>query len=119
DGIIVVENSEEAQFAGRFPPEQVEVIRPGRNTGAAGGFGIGAEAALERGATHVTLVDDDCILHPETLERIEHHVTGDLAGAVVGPVVVAPDGESLVWVVYRPDGKPYAGRSALPAHPVP
>lgn len=119
DGIIVVENSAEPQFAGRFPAHQVQVIRPGSNTGAAGGFGIGADAALEQGATHVVFVDDDCILHPEVLARIEHHVTSDLRGAVVGPVVVAPDGDSLVWDVYRADGRAYAGRAALPVHPVP
>ncbi|MCK9486805.1 MAG: glycosyltransferase [Dehalococcoidia bacterium] len=119
DGIVVVENSAEPQFEGRFPPHQVEVIRPGRNTGAAGGFGIGAQEALARGATHVVFVDDDCILHPTTLARIEHHVTRDLRGAVVGPVVVAPDGEALVWDVYRADGRAYAGRSVLPCHPLP
>ncbi len=119
DRVLLVENSPEPEFHGVFPEERVEVIRPGRNTGAAGGFGIGAEAALARGATHVVLVDDDCILAPDALERLERHATGDLEGAVVGPVVVAPDGESLVWEVYRPDGRRYPGRSALPRHPVP
>lgn len=119
DGIILVENSPDRDFDDVYPPEEVEVVHTGWNAGAAGGFGIGSEIALERGATHVVLVDDDCILRSDTLEGIEHAVTEQVPGAVVGPAVVAPDGESLVWDIYRPDGKPYANASELPRYPVP
>ncbi len=119
DGIVVVENSPEAQLDEAFADPTVEIVRPGYNSGAAGGFAIGADAALARGATHVMLVDDDCILDVEAVGRLEEAITDRVPGAVVGPVVVAPDDETLVWDVHRPDGSRYEGASALPAHPIP
>ena len=119
DGIILVENSPVPHFAGAFADGTVEVVRPGTNTGAAGGFGIGAAIALYRGATHVTFIDDDCILRPDVLQRLEYALTARVPGAIVAPVVVAPDGETLVWDIQRPDGQPYASRAILPSYPVP
>lgn len=119
DAIILVENSPDRDFDGVYPTDEVELVHTGWNAGAAGGFGIGAEVALERGATHVILVDDDCILRPDTLEGIERAVTEQVPGAVVGPAVVAPDGETLVWDIYRPNGSRYANASALPQYPIP
>ncbi|MGE3962235.1 MAG: glycosyltransferase [Dehalococcoidia bacterium] len=119
DGIVLVENSPDWDFRGMYDDAGVEVVHTGYNAGAAGGFGIGTDVALERGATHVTLVDDDCILREDTLAGIERAVTRQVPGAVVGPAVVAEDGETLVWNIYRPDGTPYPGASALPGYPVP
>ncbi|MCA9855902.1 MAG: glycosyltransferase [Dehalococcoidia bacterium] len=119
DGIVLVENSPDWDFRGIYDAGEVEVIHTGWNAGAAGGFGIGTQVALERGATHVVLVDDDCILREDTLAGIEHAVTEQVPGAVVGPAIVTDDGESLVWNIYRPNGKPYARASELPDYPVP
>lgn len=119
DLVVLVENSPEWDFRDVYDPQQVEVVHTGWNAGAAGGFGIGTDVALQRGATHVVLVDDDCLLAPDTLEGIERAVLEQVPGAVVGPAVVTEDGESLVWDIYRPNGKPYENASALPSYPIP
>ncbi len=119
DGIVLVENSPDWDFRGVYDPATVEVVHTGWNAGAAGGFGIGTEVALARGATHVVLVDDDCILREDTLAGIERAVTEQVPGAIVGPAVVTEDGESLVWDIYRPNGRPYPSASSLPDYPIP
>ena len=117
DRIIVVENTPEPELVDAFGSPAVEVVHPGWNTGAAGGFGIGADVAVEQGATHVLFVDDDCLLEQHTIERLLVHLPY-LRDAALGPVVTS-DGETLVWEVYRPDGRPYRCRSELPGHPIP
>lgn len=119
DLIILVENSPEHDFTDVYPPAEVEVVHTGSNTGAAGGFGIGSEVALDRGATHIVLVDDDCILAPDALAGIERAITEQVPGAVIGPAVVTPDGRSLVWDIYRPNGGKYGSPDDLPEYPVP
>jgi GT2 family glycosyltransferase len=118
DRIVIVENSDAPTLVDEYAAaEGIDVVVPGRNTGAAGGFALGAEYAVERGCSHVLLVDDDCIFDGNALEQLETNMAR-VPGAVVAPVITS-DGEELVWQVYRPDGKPYRGRSDLPAHPIP
>jgi rhamnopyranosyl-N-acetylglucosaminyl-diphospho-decaprenol beta-1,3/1,4-galactofuranosyltransferase len=119
DRIILVENTEEPEMADAFTSELVEHVASRRNTGAAGGFALGARVALQRAATHVVFVDDDCTLAPDVFAHIERAVTKRLPGAVVGPVVVEPGGDELVWPISRPDGSEYGRASELPAHPLP
>lgn len=119
DAIILVENTPESDFEGALPEGAVELVRPGWNTGAAGGFGIGADIALARGATHVVFVDDDCLLRPDTFEVLEREISTRLPHATLGPVVVSPDEQSFVWELYQPDGRPYANPADLPADPIP
>jgi rhamnopyranosyl-N-acetylglucosaminyl-diphospho-decaprenol beta-1,3/1,4-galactofuranosyltransferase len=119
DGIVVVENSEEPQLDGAYEGCEVQFVRPGANLGAAGGFALGAEVALEHGASHVVFVDDDCVLHADALRRLEQSICGRMSGAVLGPVVVAPDRETLVWEIDRPGGGLYTRHSELPRYPLP
>src|SRR5690606_11231270 len=86
--INVVENSRQAQLADSFRAPDVEVVHPGWNTGAAGGFGLGTEIALQRGATHVLLVDDDCLLDRTAIEYLCASA-GSLQGTAVGPIVTS------------------------------
>ncbi len=44
-------------------------ILPNENSGGAGGFSRGMLAAVEAGATHVILMDDDVVVEPESLRR--------------------------------------------------
>lgn len=118
DGIILVENALTPELDGAFPADQVETICTGANLGAAGGFGVGADVALERGATHVVFVDDDCILRPDALQAIERHIIDGPLDAVLGPIIVGPGTNRLVWPIERPDGSLYARQDDLPLHPL-
>jgi GT2 family glycosyltransferase len=48
----------------------IEYVRVEVNVGASGGFGIGMETAMARGADWIWGMDDDAFPHPEALERL-------------------------------------------------
>ena len=117
EGIILVENAAEPQFEGVFPPDRVTIVRPGRNLGSAGGYAFGTQAALERGATHVMLVDDDCLIEPTAFEHLIQQLerTPD---AIVGPITTT-DGFELTWGRFGARGRAGGRRTVedLPAEP--
>ncbi|MEZ4502010.1 MAG: glycosyltransferase [Dehalococcoidia bacterium] len=117
DHIVLVENTPEPMMAGMYPASQVEAICTGENTGAAGGFSIGGDLALERGATHVLYVDDDCVLERRCLEVLLTKA-GALPDCALGAVVVSPEGE-IVWDLHRPDGSAYSSVDELPDTVIP
>lgn len=117
--IVLVENSPTSDFEGVFDPAIVTVVRPGANTGAAGGFGIGGDVALELGASAVMFVDDDCMMAPDVLESLLRYERERVPGAVVAPIVCGKDGDTLVWEIPRPGGGWYQRRSELPDRPLP
>ncbi len=47
----------------------IQVI-PNKNVGGSGGFTRGLLEAEQEGATHVILMDDDIVFHPETMEQM-------------------------------------------------
>ncbi len=63
-------------------PTDVEVLRPGRNTGFAGGCNLGA-AALE--AEFLALVNSDCVIAPDALALL----AAEAARPGVGPVMAS------------------------------
>jgi GT2 family glycosyltransferase len=80
--LVVVDNG-----SADIPPD-VDVLRPGRNTGFAGGCNLGA-AALD--TEYIALVNSDCVVAPDTLAQL---VT-EAARPGVGPVMASirlPDG---------------------------
>jgi len=72
DEIILIDNgnpSDVRAFLDRLPSEdpRVRIIRPGRNIGYAAGCNTGA---AEASGQYLTLVNPDCVLAPDTVERI-------------------------------------------------
>lgn len=65
--MFVVDNGRTLN-AERLSSEGVTVV-PNANVGGAGGFARGMMAALEYGATHVLLMDDDVRVSPESFKR--------------------------------------------------
>ena len=66
----------------------ITVLRPGRNTGFAGGCNLGA-AALD--TEYLALVNSDCVIAPDTLEQL----VAEASRPDVGPVMASirlPDG---------------------------
>lgn len=112
DLIVLVENTDQPDLTDAFPSDQVVAVATGYNAGAAGGFAFGGEIALERGATHVMYVDDDCILDERCVEVLTKRIE-TLEHTALGAVILTEEGE-FVWGVMRPDGRPYANPSELP-----
>lgn len=109
--IILVENTDAPDLANAFPPHQVEAHCTGSNTGAAGGFAFGGEIAVQRGATHVMYVDDDCILDSKATEALMARAAS-LEHTALGAVIVSEDG-NFVWELFGPDGTQYNTPSDL------
>ncbi|GAB2469430.1 glycosyltransferase family protein [Jatrophihabitans fulvus] len=105
DAVVVIDNAATDGTAeavrDRFP--QVELVRLSRNTGGAGGFAAGLEAAHGRGADWIWLMDDDTVPHPDALEALldarDRH-PGD-------PVLLA---SRVVWT----DGRPHPMNTPRP-----
>jgi GT2 family glycosyltransferase len=66
------------------------LLVPGPNLGGAGGFSRGMAAAMERGATHMVLLDDDVDLDPESISRC------------LALFRIAPDGAAVAGVLLDP-----------------
>lgn len=56
------------ELAGRQP--RLHYRSTGANLGGAGGFHYGVRWAMERGYSHVWLMDDDCLPRPDALEKL-------------------------------------------------
>jgi rhamnopyranosyl-N-acetylglucosaminyl-diphospho-decaprenol beta-1,3/1,4-galactofuranosyltransferase len=80
----------------------VHLLRLVHNTGGAGGFSTGMQAALDHGADLVWLMDDDGVPDAGCLETLLAHVEDH---DFVGPAVVAEDDpERLCFPIRLPGG---------------
>jgi GT2 family glycosyltransferase len=101
---IVVDNASGDGSAEAVEQEfpDVELIRNDRNLGYAGGMNLGIRRALERGAGHVLLLNNDAIVEPGAVATLLSAADG--AGAVC-PLIVFESDRQTVW---------YAGASFDP-----
>ncbi len=71
DALILIDNGNEAatREAAHAAPIQVLYHAPGENLGCGGGLRAGEILALEKfaGLTHLWILDDDCLVYPDTL----------------------------------------------------
>jgi GT2 family glycosyltransferase len=93
---IVVDNASEDGSADAVAREfpYVELIRNAENLGYAGGMNAGIRRALDRGADHVLLLNNDVELEPGAVEALVAHSHG--AGAVC-PVITFASAPETVW----------------------
>lgn len=73
DRILVVDNASDddtADWLDRVWAGRIDRLRLSTNTGGAGGFNAGVRAAMDAGAGHVWLMDDDVLPAPDALERL-------------------------------------------------
>ncbi len=86
--LVVVDNGCRPEDLPDDIPEHVTVLRPGHNTGFAGGCNLGA-AALD--TEFLALVNSDCVVAPDTLAQL----AAEAGRPGVGPVMASirlPDG---------------------------
>lgn len=84
--VLVVDNGSAEScrdaVATRFP--SVEVFESGSNLGCAGGNNVGLRTALRNKAEFVWLVDNDCVVHPDTLRALVDTALRDGRAGIVG-----------------------------------
>ena len=112
--VVVVDNasrdgSAEA-VAAEFPGTLL--LRNERNLGFAGGMNVGLRAALDAGAEHVVLLNNDMEVDPGFLEPLLEAVSDESVGAACSQVLFA-DSPARIWYAgarFRP-GRGYHGRN--------
>jgi GT2 family glycosyltransferase len=68
--IIVVDNGTKKEFNLDEPKKNITVLRPGSNTGFAGGSNIGMREALKNGADYILLANNDTFVDSEMVVNL-------------------------------------------------
>ena len=91
DDLIVVDNdpARRCVVALEDVRDRIVYLESPRNLGYAGGMNLGIREALARGAARVFLVNNDVIVPPDAIGRLEGALTSDPHLAAVGPVVLS------------------------------
>jgi len=94
DDVLVVNNAPadspgavDARLTALSPA--VTVLHTGANLGFSGGMNVGIREALDRGASHVLLVNSDVIVPPDCVGRLEDALASVPDAGITGPVMMA------------------------------
>lgn len=72
--VLVVDNASTdgtyEYIRGLVDDKKVKYVNTGENLGGAGGFNFGMKEAYKIGCDFIWLMDDDCIVHKDTLEKL-------------------------------------------------
>ncbi len=71
--VLVVDNASTdgtTDWLASAQSDTVSVVNTGKNIGGAGGFNVGVREAVGRGYEFIWLMDDDCMVHPDSLSRL-------------------------------------------------
>jgi GT2 family glycosyltransferase len=94
DDLLVV-NNESADASGAVHAglatlsPAVTVLHTGANLGFSGGMNVGIRAALDRGASHILLVNSDVIVPPDCVGHLEAALASAPDAGIAGPVMLA------------------------------
>lgn len=73
-GVVVIDNASidgtEEILAPRVEAGEIAYFNTGENLGGAGGFNYGMRKAVELGYDYVWVMDDDCMVHADTLREL-------------------------------------------------
>jgi GT2 family glycosyltransferase len=96
--LVVVDNSTRPDtdcIESRFP--NVARLRPGTNTGFAGGCNIGIRHALERGADYILLLNPDTCTEHDFVEPLIAALRENDFFGMVGPRIIEDRDDEKVW----------------------
>jgi GT2 family glycosyltransferase len=96
DAVIVVDNASTEPIreilAQDRCPFALGYVRIDSNTGSAGGFAAGVDAAIAAGADWVWLQDNDGVAHPDCMEQLLEQATNQPGASLLAPQVYDEDG---------------------------
>jgi GT2 family glycosyltransferase len=109
--VVVVDNASQPDptddLRREFP--WAHVVRNGANLGWSGGNNTGIRFALERGATHIILLNNDTTVAPALVARLLAALAAHPRFGVIGPVIRYMDEPDVVMtdgVTFNPPGFP-------------
>ena len=96
--VILVDNGSTRESVNRLEHHfsEVEIVRLGHNVGFAAGNNIGIERALDQGASHVLLLNNDTLVDSEFLTPLLEGL-GTSGVGVVGPKIFSYPDVSRIW----------------------
>ena len=109
--VVLVDNASQPDPTGALKSEfrWVHVVRNTENLGWSGGNNTGIRFALERGATHVMLLNNDTTVAPDIVARLLRAFEAHPRFGVIGPVIRymdEPDAVMTDGVTFNPPGFP-------------
>jgi GT2 family glycosyltransferase len=94
--IIVVDNAPVEPFRlSREYEVPVSIIRPGTNTGFAGGNNIGIKEAMRKGADYIMLINDDALMDPHAISNLKEVLESSEKIGVVSPKIYFAKGHEF------------------------
>jgi GT2 family glycosyltransferase len=73
------------------------ILKQPRNIGVAAGFNVGVRCALERGASHILLLNSDAIVTPECLGKMKEVLDRVPDAGIVSPRILDLKNKNRVW----------------------
>lgn len=89
--VLVVDSTTAVDWAALDARGRIEVLRPERNEGYAGGNNLALRTARARGATYALLLNNDADIAPDALDHLLQCAERDPRIAFVGSRLAAPD----------------------------
>jgi GT2 family glycosyltransferase len=89
--VLVVDSGTAVDWAALDARGRIEVLRPARNEGYAGGNNLALRTARERGAAYALLLNNDAEITPDALPHLLQCAERDARIAFVGSRLAAPD----------------------------
>lgn len=89
--VLVVDSAAADDWTTLDSRGRIEVLRPDRNEGYAGGNNLALRTARQRGAPYALLLNNDAELAPDALRHLLHCAEQDARIAFVGSRLTAPD----------------------------
>lgn len=102
----------------RAAHDWIEIIRCEENGGWSGGNNVGIRRAMEDGAEHLLLLNNDTIVAPNMLTRMRAALAAHPDYGILGPIICWMDEPTEVntdgWVFNDPEGRGFFQRRSVP-----
>lgn len=88
-------NEEGKKIKANFP--EIDLIETGKNLGFAGGNNVGIRKALEKGFSHVLLLNNDTLVEPDFLSELVRAAKRHAHAGVIQPLIMFLHNPKEIW----------------------